>query len=38
MLLAVGVGYVAKNVMNGEFGVDRLEASLEKLTPERVKG
>jgi|HubBroStandDraft_6_1064221.scaffolds.fasta_scaffold331761_2 hypothetical protein len=32
MLLAVGIGYAAKRVLGGEFGIDRLQAGLEKLT------
>ncbi len=34
VLLAVGVGYAAKHVLGGEFGLDRLQAGLERLTGE----
>jgi hypothetical protein len=34
MLLAVGVGYAAKRVLGGDFGIDRIQAELEKLTGE----
>ncbi len=32
VLLAAGVGYAAKRVLGGEFGIDRIQAGLEKLT------
>jgi DUF883 C-terminal glycine zipper region len=35
VLLAAGIGYVVKNVVGGEFGVERIEQSLEKLTGDR---
>ena len=31
---AAGVGYAAKHVLGGEFGLDRLQAGLERLTGE----
>ncbi|HTB79198.1 MAG TPA: hypothetical protein VK762_38405 [Polyangiaceae bacterium] len=34
MLLAAGVGYAAKRVLGGDFGIERLQAELEKLTGE----
>jgi ElaB/YqjD/DUF883 family membrane-anchored ribosome-binding protein len=34
LLLACGLGYLAKNILDGEIGVERLEQGLEKLTGE----
>jgi ElaB/YqjD/DUF883 family membrane-anchored ribosome-binding protein len=34
MLLATGVGYAAKHLLGADFGLDRLQAGLEKLTGE----
>ena len=34
VLLAVGVGYAAKRVLGDEFGIDRLQAGLERLASE----
>jgi hypothetical protein len=34
VLLACGLGYVAKNVVVGDLGIDRIEAGIEKLTGE----
>ncbi len=35
VLLAAGIGYVVKNVVDGEIAVERLQESLEKLSGER---
>jgi hypothetical protein len=34
MLLAVGIGYAAKRVLGEDFGIDRIQAELEKLSGE----
>ena len=34
VLLAAGVGYAAKRLLGGEFGIDRIQAGLERLTSE----
>jgi ElaB/YqjD/DUF883 family membrane-anchored ribosome-binding protein len=34
MLLAAGIGYLVKNVVNGDIGVDRIQERLERLTQE----
>jgi len=35
MLLAVGVGYVAKNVLEGDIGFERIQEGIEKMSGER---
>ena len=35
VLLAAGVGYVARNVVGGGFDIDRIQAGLERLAGER---
>jgi hypothetical protein len=35
MLLAAGIGYVVKNLAEGELGVERIQERLEQLTGER---
>jgi ElaB/YqjD/DUF883 family membrane-anchored ribosome-binding protein len=35
MLLAAGIGYVVKNVVEGDIGVERIQERLEELTGER---
>jgi ElaB/YqjD/DUF883 family membrane-anchored ribosome-binding protein len=32
VLLAAGLGYLAKHVVAGDFGIDRIQAGLERLT------
>jgi hypothetical protein len=32
VLLAAGMGYMAKHVLAGDFGIDRIQAGLERLT------
>jgi hypothetical protein len=34
VLLAAGIGYAAKRVLGGDFGLDRIQAEIEKLTGE----
>lgn len=34
VLFAAGVGYVAKHYLGGDFGIDRIQASLERLATE----
>jgi len=38
VLLAVGIGYMAKNLASGELGVDRIQARIEKLANEASVG
>jgi ElaB/YqjD/DUF883 family membrane-anchored ribosome-binding protein len=35
VLLAAGMGYVAKNVLEGDLGIDRLQEGFERLVGER---
>jgi ElaB/YqjD/DUF883 family membrane-anchored ribosome-binding protein len=34
VLLAAGLGYAAKRVLGGDFGIERIQAEIEKLTGE----
>jgi hypothetical protein len=34
VLLAAGIGYAAKRMLGGDFGLDRIQAELERLTGE----
>jgi ElaB/YqjD/DUF883 family membrane-anchored ribosome-binding protein len=38
VLLAAGLGYLAKNVLNGDIDVERIQEGLEKLAHERARG
>jgi hypothetical protein len=38
VLLAAGVGYLAKNVLEGDIGIDHIKEGIERLTNERVQG
>jgi ElaB/YqjD/DUF883 family membrane-anchored ribosome-binding protein len=38
VLLAAGVGYAAKRVLGDDFGIDRIQAEIEKLTGEAERG
>jgi ElaB/YqjD/DUF883 family membrane-anchored ribosome-binding protein len=38
LLLAAGIGYAAKNVLEGEIGLDRIQEGIERLAHERAKG
>jgi hypothetical protein len=38
MLLAAGIGYVAKNLAEGDIGVERIQERLEQLAGEREPG
>jgi ElaB/YqjD/DUF883 family membrane-anchored ribosome-binding protein len=38
VLLAAGLGYLAKNVLEGDIGIDHIKEGIERLTNERVQG
>jgi ElaB/YqjD/DUF883 family membrane-anchored ribosome-binding protein len=38
ILLAAGLGYAAKNVLEGNMGMERIQESIERLAHERSKG
>jgi len=38
LVLAAGIGYAAKDILEGEFGVDRITEGVERLARERAQG